>query len=70
MTQEAAETKPAATKATGKENAPAEGSHSQQKFIKLREAIPAIVKSEALGRRRVQVCKDQRRVTAAYSGHE
>lgn len=70
MTQEAAETKPAATKATAKENAPAEGSHSATEVYQAPGGDPGHCKSEALGRRRVQVCKDQRRVPAAYSGHE
>ena len=40
MTQEAAETKPAATKATAKKAPRPKAPTLQQKFIKLREAIP------------------------------
>ena len=46
MTQEAAETKPAATKATAKKTPRPKALTLQQKFIKLREAIPAIVKAK------------------------
>ena len=53
MTQEAAETKPAATKATAKKNAPAEGSHSATEVYQAPGGDPGHCKSEALGRRRV-----------------
>ena len=46
MTQETAETKPAATKATAKKTPRPKALTLQQKFIKLREAIPAIVKAK------------------------
>ena len=46
MTQEAAETKPAASKATAKKTPRPKALTLQQKFIKLREAIPAIVKAK------------------------
>lgn len=72
MTQEAAETKPAATKATAKKTPRPKALTLQQKFIKLREAIPAIVKakhSEGVEYKFAKISDVYRLLTPAMNEH-
>ena len=72
MTQEAAETKPAATKATAKKTPRPKALTLQQKFIKLREAIPAIVKakhSEGVEDKFAKISDVYRLLTPAMNEH-
>ena len=72
MTQEAAETKPTATKATAKKTPRPKALTLQQKFIKLREAIPAIVKakhSEGVEYKFAKISDVYRLLTPAMNEH-
>lgn len=72
MTQEAVETKPAATKATAKKTPRPKALTLQQKFIKLREAIPAIVKakhSEGVEYKFAKISDVYRLLTPAMNEH-
>lgn len=72
MTQEAAETKPAANKATAKKTPRPKALTLQQKFIKLREAIPAIVKakhSEGVEYKFAKISDVYRLLTPAMNEH-
>lgn len=72
MTQEAEETKPAATKATAKKTPRPKALTLQQKFIKLREAIPAIVKakhSEGVEYKFAKISDVYRLLTPAMNEH-